>query len=419
MKKLIATSIMAMLLMSSIGFAQVETYDKTFTRDLTDPELGFVDESGYDLVNYCHLIETDPQAIIDAGGCERVHFCGLALPKTSLSFYDSVATDCKEVTDVKNPPSVRIRFTPARGMRYAVTTLVIVEYQIPVMNPDGSFSGTWQKDIVMPESLRMVEEVIGFCPVGQMMRSNMCFDAQGICLDPQSTNMCLNEYEMYCLAYRYDENGDPIFECDTHPEYACADRNLNGVCDTVTSVICSDLNNNGICDEDDLLIQSSSCIDANQNGVCDNVETEGVFCTKDWDPVCIGGAGGTTYPNPCFAEGAGYLESNWIPGECDPITLVRQCESPSDCPIPARCLHLSATCIDYQCNYAGNCEQCQQTSDCPEPPCVGVAVQCSAEGLCEYAGKCLTEPKKLGIIELILALFGEIWLWILGQLGWL
>jgi len=158
----------------------------------------------------------------------------------------------------------------------------------------------------------------------------------------------------------------------------------------------------------------NSCVDENHNGVCDDVETEGCFCTTNYNPVC---ANGVTYPNECFAECAG--KTSFSQGECQPIEIVRQCMVDSDCPSIPGCLHITATCINYQCSYVGECEQCHEDSDCPAPPCVGVAAQCGENGMCQYSGSCMTTPHETGIWAKIAAMWTALWAWILSKVHWL
>lgn len=384
----------------TLSVIQPETYDRTFTRDIST--MSFED---------CDALTE--QQIFDRGNCSRVYFCTAIIPKTAVSIKDAVWRACERVSTPTEKPPIRVRFIPERGMKYAITTFIFWEFQQVTYNPDGTFAGYIEINTI-PEEYKLVEEIIGLCEEGFMLRSNTCLPAQGICIDQFSTNMCTNEYEMWCLSYEVDAEGLPIFNCAVYPEHACVDRDLNGVCDIVVSTICSDINNNGICDSDEPLLWNS-CIDENHNGICDDVETLGCFCTLEYNPVCVNSV---TYPNSCFAECAG--KTLYTTGECEPIEIVRQCQVLTDCPLIQRCLHLSVTCVDYQCVYVGECEQCQEDSDCPEAPCVGVAKQCGIEsGRCQYSGKCLTVPESKGPWDKIVALWNQMWAWILSRLGWI
>jgi hypothetical protein len=436
---LIALIAIILVMTGKIPFAVVaETYDKTFSRTASSYPA---------LVSWYK--DCSVEANYNSGSCTYLDFCYAVLPKTSTSISDAVAKDCVSITpnNFNKPVSLRVVFTPAKGMRYAVITFYVLRNMTAVYQ-NGVFTGQWQTSTAIPDEYKTVEEVVGYCPNGQMLKGNMCMLAQGICIDQFKTNMCTNQYEIWCLAYRYGtpsvQNAPcnsltdtptitcsqgtpmcdlttktwkcPIFECGQYPEYACADRDKNGVCDEVLSVICSDINHNNICDSDDQLIQQASCIDANMNGICDNVEKEGVFCPTNFDPVCVGGAGGTTYPNECFAKAAG--QTSYTKGACQPLT--KQCDVASDCPIPQGCLHVTAQCINYMCSYAGQCGQCtpEDLSRCPAPPCVGVAVQC-VNYMCSYAGKCLTQPERHDIWKAIIDMWNQFWAWVLSKLGWL
>lgn len=408
MKKIaIFAAMLAVLLFSAnslaIGYTfsvtQPDTYDKIVTRDISSMSWENCDEL------------TDEQ-LFNIGHCSRVWFCAAVIPNTATQISDADWRECVEVSNEYENPSIHITFTPERGMKYAVTTFIFKEYHEAVYNQDGTFSGTYTESHTMPEEYKNIEEVLGLCDDGYMLKGHTCLPAQGICIDQFSTNMCTNEYTMWCLAYEEDSNGNPIFDCQTYPEHACVDRDFNGVCDEVTDVTCSDMNENGICDEDEPLLWNS-CIDENNNGICDGVETSGCFCTNEYDPVC---AGGTTYPNSCFADCAGY--TSYSSGECAPIELVRQCEAEGDCPSIPGCLHIDVTCVDYQCVYSGECEQCQEDADCPDAPCVGVAKQCSELGRCQYSGKCITTPQKADLWSEISAFFSNLFASILSALGW-
>jgi len=383
------------------SIVQQKEYDKTFT----NPSLAGMDFKDCD--------QMSDEELFNRGQCSRVYFCVAVVPNTATSLKDAVWKECQRLNSPADFKSIRVKFVPAQGIKYAVTSFIFKETHYAVYNEDGTFSGTYTEVDTIPSEYKNVEETIGVCKEGYMLRGHTCLPAQGICLNQFGSNMCTNEYEMWCLSYEDDANGNPIFDCANHPGNACVDRDYDGTCDTVVDVTCSDMNNNGICDNDEALLHNS-CVDENHNGICDDVETEGCFCTANYDPVC---ADGVTYPNDCFAACAG--KTYFSPGECQPIEIVRQCEVDSDCPSVPGCLHIEATCVNYQCSYVGECEQCQEDSDCPASPCIGVAAQCGANGMCQYSGSCITTPKETGVWAKILAMWSAFWAWILSSLQWI
>ena len=320
----------------------------------------------------------------ESGNCSYLYACGVVVPKGSTSLNDAVVKECKDITDSAEG-DITITFIPPRGNRYAVVTFLVDLQKIY----DRS-AYTWEENIEIPLDYRSGEEAISLCNDGMMLKDNLCFPAQAVCLDTFSTNLCDNPYNLYTLDYGYG------FELDNTAHY-CADRDEDLICDETSSYLCADTNENGVCDEDDISIQGTSCIDANQNYVCDDVESEGVFCRSYFDPVNIGsGESCVTFPNSCFAEASGY--STFSNGTCEPV-YGNFCFANDDCTAP--CDGVEGVCknpdgLGNRCFFSGECNprqiQCSIDSDCPESPCAGVDVACTDQNTCEFVGKCITKP---------------------------
>lgn len=320
----------------------------------------------------------------ESGSCSYIYACGVVVPKGSTSLNDAIVKECKDITDVDNG-DITITFVPPRGNRYAVVTFLV-----DLKKTYDTSSYTWSEDIQIPLDYRSGEELISLCADGMMLKDNLCFPAQPVCINSLGTNLCDNPYTLYTLDFGYG------FDLN-NPAYYCADRDEDLVCDETVSYTCSDTNENGVCDADDLRVQDSACVDANQNYVCDDVEAEGVFCRSNYDPVHVGsGTDCVTYPNSCFAEASGY--TSYANGTCTPI-YGDFCYSDSDCTEP--CDGVEGICknpdnLGNRCFYTGECNprkiQCTIDSDCPGSPCAGVDVACTSDNRCEFFGKCITKP---------------------------
>lgn len=345
-----------------------DTFQKTY----------YIDAKDYPF-NSCNVEEN-----WQSGDCSYLYACGVVVPKGSASLNDAVFRDCKDITD-EQKGDITITFIPPRGNRYAVVTFIVDLHQ---MYDKQTYE--WDEQIDIPLDYRSGEEAISLCKEGEMLKDNLCFSAQPVCLDKYKTNFCDNPYDLYVLDYGYG------FELNNPSRY-CADRDEDLICDEVSSFLCTDTNENGVCDEDDVEIQDTSCVDANQNYVCDSVEAEGVFCRTIYDPVHTGlKENCVTFPNSCFAETTGY--SSWDNGTCEPI-YGNFCFTNSDCTSP--CEGVEGVCKNpdgygNRCFFTGECNprkiQCTIDSDCPESPCPGVDVACTSQNTCEFVGKCISKP---------------------------
>jgi len=369
MKKLLTLLIAGIFLISLANALIVsEEYNEDF----------FIDASSYPLTS-CNI-----QSNWEAGHCEYLYSCYAIVPKGSTTLDQVIQKECVDITDTKKT-TLSVRFVPPKGNVYAVTTFVaVLKYNY---NYD---TYEWEETIDLPLDYRTAMQIISLCPDGQMLKYNLCYNAQSVCLDTFSTNMCTNPYSLYVLDYGYG------FDYQNTNTF-CSDRDGDLVCDEIISHLCPDTNNNGVCDSDDTAIQDVSCLDLNHNFVCDSVEAEGTFCRTNYEPVHCGiGEGCLTYPNFCFAEASGCID--WLAGECSPV-YGDQCYSNSDC--PSMCDGVSGICKDpdgfgNRCFYSGECNpriiQCSVKADCPQPYCVGIDVECTATNTCVYNGKCITQP---------------------------
>lgn len=370
MKKAILAILMLLALTLSVSAATVvkDTFQKTY----------HIDGSNYPF-DSCNV-----DANYESGSCSYLYACGVVVPKGSTTLSDAIVKECKDITDTKEG-DVTITFVPPRGNRYAVVTFLV-----DLQETYDTTTYSWNEEVVIPIDYRSGEEAISLCEDGMMLKDNLCFPAQPVCLDTFSTNLCDNPYDLYTLDYGYG------FDLD-NPAHYCADRDEDLICDETTSYTCADTNENGVCDEDDVRVQDSSCVDANQNYVCDDVEGEGTFCRTYYSPVHVGsGESCVTYPNECFAEGAGY--SSFVNGTCEPV-YGNFCFSDGDCTAP--CDGVEGICknpdgLGNRCFYTGECNprkiQCSVDADCPNSPCAGVDVACTTQNSCEFVGKCITKP---------------------------
>lgn len=363
----------------------------------------YVDPTGVSLES------CDIQAKYEAGECNYVYACYMILPRYSTLPQDAVQKECKEVKDLNNIPPLYITFTPTRGKQYAVFSFMVSEWK----SYDFT-AGTWSTSTTILN--KQVEGIIGLCPEGKMLKNNLCWDAQGWCIEHQSTNVCQNDFDIYCLSYGTDAAGNPIYDCDINPSHLCADGQTgppDGVCDQIFT-FCDDLDGNGVCDSTDALITYSSCIDANMNGICDDIETgEAIYCPAYFNPVCDTSTA-TTYPNSCFGEAAGV---SYSAGACIPADW--QCDVVADCKITIPCDGPVTQCLNHICTVTGQCvlKTCESDADCISP-CKGITGTCGENYHCQYVGQCITKPEKATLWEQIFAWFDQFWGWIVTQLGW-
>jgi len=370
MKKII---LILMILMLSIATVSAQQVVKTiYTKDF------FIDATAYPLKS-CNI-----KANYESQTCQYLYACYVVMPKGTTTLDNAVMKECQDITDTKKA-TLHVSFAPPKGVQWAVTTFVVVmDYTY------NNATYQWGSALSIPMDYRNAEMIVSLCPEGQMLKNNLCYNAQPVCLNTYSTNLCNNPYQLYILDYGLG------FEFN-NPAHFCSDRDFDMVCDVTISHLCADSNNNGVCDADDLAIQDVSCIDANKNYVCDNVEAEGVFCRTNYEPVhCGEGLSCVTYPNKCFAEGCGCL--NPINGTCVPIYanlcfLDKDCISPCD-GVVGKCKNPDG---NYnRCFFTGECNprtiQCMVDTDCPASPCKGVVFQCTSQNRCESIGECISQP---------------------------
>jgi len=389
--KIYSLSFMVILSLLFVGVAQGATiikdvFEKTYFIDATDYEF-----------DSCEVKKN----YVD-GECSKIHVCGVVVLKGAYSLDQAIVRECKEITETKQG-EIKLTFAPDAGKRYAAVSFLV---QTDWVYNEETFK--WEKvNSTVPEGYKSGEEAISLCQEGMMLKDNLCYPAQAVCLDKKSLNLCENPYDLYVLDYG---NG---FEKD-NPSHYCADRDGDKVCDQTVAFECADTNNNGVCDSDDEEIRQTACVDENQNYVCDSVEDEGTFCRTNFQPVHVGeGEDCITYPNECFAGASG--ATSWDNGTCEPV-FGNFCFSDSDCGSP--CDGVVGVCKNpdgkgNRCFLTGECNprkiQCTIDTDCPKSPCPGVSVQCTANNTCDFQGQCITKPESTdkGILE-------GIWRQILG-----
>jgi len=320
----------------------------------------------------------------ESGKCSYLYACGVVVPKGSNSLKEAIYKECIDITDT-GKGDIQITFTPPKGSRLAVVTFLVHLKKSYNYN-----TYEWKEDVEIPSNYRSGEEAISLCADGMMLKDNLCYSAQSVCLNTFSTNLCDNPYNLYMLDYGYGFNIN-------RAEWLCADRDEDLVCDNAVSLLCPDKNNNGVCDADDTAVKDVGCVDENKNFVCDDVESEGVFCRTYYEPVHAGVDGQcVTFPNSCFAEASGY--SDYVTGTCEPV-YGDFCFSNNDCTSP--CDGVSGICknpdgLGNRCFYSGECNprnvQCSKDADCPKSPCVGSTFQCTSQNTCVPVGKCISQP---------------------------
>lgn len=395
MKSLILLLVMTSLLVVSVS-AQTVVKD-VFQKDYTVSAPGLS-------VKSCNI-----QANYESGFCQYLYACYVVVPQYSNSLDQAIAKECVDITESKSA-TLKVSVTLPKGVRWAVTTFVTVL--------NYSYDNTnyiWNKAAEIPLNYRSAEVLISLCPEGQMLKDNLCYPAQAVCLDTFSTNLCDNPYDLFVLDYGTGFNKN-------NPASYCADGQTgeaDGICDEVTSFTCADTNANGICDTDDVKIQGTSCIDVNRNYVCDDVESQGTFCRTNFNPVhCGTGSSCITYPNECFAKAASC--SSPLNDTCAPI-FSNTCYSDAECTSP--CTGVTGICKNpdgtgNRCYFAGECNphviQCAYDRDCPQPYCKGVAAQCTASNTCTYLGKCISQPvsQPSGFWDLIKAIWTKFLQWV-------
>lgn len=440
MKKLILLIAILLVSLTTVNAQEIYTtpYSDSFS---TESELGkSLDTIRTELaVKSCYV-----DANWQAKNCDYLYFCFAILPSTSNSIADALLKDCQDVTDKSSVTLAVKQFIPPKGVLYYVTTFItLVNYQY------NDAMEVWEPTASIPTEYINAHSIRSVCPEGQMLDFDMvageykCYLAKRACLNTMDTGLCTNVYNLWVL----DKNEDGIIsdaELVDGSNY-CADRptpeNPEGdkICDIVKDLecvdVCSDFDingncivsgANGLCDEWDQAVNYGcwdDVLSANSK-ICDELDVVG--CFKTYDPVCVGGRGGTTYPNSCFAEkGQGIYRCPtdtpqsdcYILGACEPAIV--QCYVPEDCPDTTVCLGgstagISKMCLNYMCSYTGACGNlaCDSDSDCEEMnmPCVGVFPTCEG-GLCVISGKCLTapQPQKLSIWELIADKWNIFW----------
>ena len=369
MKKLI---IMMLLLTGIAGYATAvptvvnDIFEQTYNVDISDIQ-----------VNPC-----SDETAYNNGNCTYYYHCMVLQPRYSNDLRDAVERECVDMTG-QSTSILTLRIVPPRGEQYIATSFVGYQECVADCYPncDTQPFHQWSCDYGILENKWEATAIVSLCDPGKMLKDNLCYDAQPVCIDPQNTNMCDNPYQLFVL----DRDGDGIYNYNQPADF-CADRNGDLICDQTESYYCSDIDQNGVCDYDDVHIINAACIDANQNFVCDSVESEGAFCQFQFQPVCVGNI---TYPNQCFAEAAGH--TSWSEGTCAPLQI--QCYQDNDCqPV---CEGVSRACVNNLCNYMGECNpqkyQCAENIDCPDPYCVGVTKSCEANK-CVYVGTCINKP---------------------------
>jgi len=387
--------------------------------------------------------------------CDYTYFCYAVLPSTSNDISDALIRECKDVTDADSVSLKINQFLPPKGVLYYVTTFITV---VNYVYSDSMEK--WEPLTTIPTDYINAHAIRSVCPEGQMLDFDMnagimrCHLAKRACLDTMNTGLCTNVYDLWVLDKDSAcgiEDGiitDDELVCGAN---FCADRPIeghlqgDGICDRVVDLeavdVCSKFNLDGVCiinqpngiaDEYDLAVLWScwdDVLSANSK-ICDTLDVVG--CFKEYNPVCVGGRGGKTYPNSCFAEqGQGIYEcsstqtdSCYIMGACEPNIV--QCYNAQDCYqfaeklcIGGSTAGISVMCLDYMCSFSGACSNmiCSSDEDCEaiEMPCVGVYPKCSS-GVCTIAGTCLTAPisQKDNIWDLISSAWNSFWAWING-----
>jgi hypothetical protein len=367
-------SVTMLLFLTSVSATQVISGTFSTTKTVTATNYASI-KSCWDTANY------------ESGSCSYLYACYVVIEKGVTDLNYALLKECRDITMNPSLGTVfNINFPVPKGKIYALTTFITeLKYVY-----SASTSSWATPTTIIPSDYRSAEQLISICNEGYLLRNNLCYKAQAVCLNTLATNLCDNPYDLYLLDYG---NG---FEMNIVSHY-CADRNKDGVCDTTESFTCSDTNLNGVCDSDDIKVQGVACVDANKNYVCDNVESQGVFCRTNYNPVYVGtGTACVTYPNACFAVGAG--KTTYTNGTCSAI-YTNLCSVNADC--PSMCSGVTGICKNVGqgnfCEYSGECNpriiQCSTDASCPQPYCTGVAAQCNtATNTCTYAGRCITQP---------------------------
>ena len=118
-----------------------------------------------------------------------------SFPKGSNSLADAIVKECKDITDI-NIGEITLTFVPPRGNRYAVVTFLV-----DLKQTYDTQTYEWVEDLEVPLDYRSGEEAISLCAEGMMLKDNLCFNAQPVCLDKYSTNLCDNAYSLFVLDY--------------------------------------------------------------------------------------------------------------------------------------------------------------------------------------------------------------------------
>jgi len=451
MTKLILLLIGLLVIGTASALTEPFTYDSPYTETFT-----LAGETGYGVssLNTCLNIDSCYDEVnYNNKACSYTYFCYAILPSNSNNIGDALQKECLDITETDKNLVIK-DFVPPVGVLYYVSTFItVVDYTYN----DATLE--WNTPIAsIPEEcgghqLIHAYDIRSVCPNNQMLGlerdpqgvpiKQKCFNAERICLDVQNTGLCTNPYPLYVL----DTNGDGYWTDELASQLAanyCADRNKDKICDIVVSfwavdvcslyqlieatgeLQCIVLGPNGIDDAADMAALWS-CLDAELSPnpwVCDSIDIEG--CLRNFDPVCVGGIGGTVYPNECFAEGQGYTSADWEVGLCE--NPIRQCIVAEDCPTVDVCLGGVSTiqklCLGEMCSYSGACQnvQCAINADCDvlndNAPCAGVIATCQNE-VCTLSGKCITAPTptKFSLWDLIANIWNNFWAFIKSIFG--
>lgn len=452
-KKTILGILTFLLLMTIVSAADPVVPEATLYHEPYNAQFTTVSEIGMSLteirtelnVNSCYSEEN-----WQTKKCQYLYYCYAILPSDSDSFMDALLKQCMDVTD-KDTATLEIKqFIPPKGVLYYVVTFITkvdAECALPSCKADE-----WTHTATIPQQHLRASSIRSVCPEGQMLDFDMaagkykCYIAKKICIDTMNTGMCTNLYSLWALDK--DENGVvDDYEMKTGSSI-CADRPTDqhpygdGICDRIRNweckntcskyeiingeIICTDERPNDLCDEYDRATIFSCWDDvlSPNSGICDDVDA---VCPASFDPVCVSGRGGKTFPNSCFAKANGFskcptdtpADNCYVENTaCEPMIV--QCYTVEDCPTLQVCAGgsmagISKMCLNYRCSYTGGCKSlvCDTDEDCAglaENICVGMYATCES-GICSLDGSCLQppRPKELSIWELILQYWNTFW----------
>jgi len=361
--------------------------------------------------------------------CNYVYYCYAILPSTSTDLKQVLQKNCIDITEKSTVSLQIIDFVPPKGILYYVTSFIVVVNA--ECTKDTCTSSQWTYNVIIPELYIRAHSIRNVCPEGQMLNFDInageykCFIAKRVCLDTLKTGLCTNVYNIWaldmnedgvvsekekksgsslCADRPLDINNDGIFEyqngdgiCDMVRDLECLDNCKKYTLDSNGNLECTSLGSNGLCDEWDKA-SWFSCDDdvlSPNSKICDNIDSN--LCNTNYNPVCVGGRGGITYPNECFAKASG--QNIFEKSSCEPAVI--QCYIPEDCPELNVCLGgstsgISKMCLANRCSYTGACGNlaCNTNADClglGENICVGMYASCNG-GVCTIDGNCLEPP---------------------------